>query len=112
MSETLVITALTIIIAGFLILVGVAIWLAVDRRRNPPGTRAQTRETPAPAPSAPRSERPAAEASAAAPAVPAARQPVHAGETNSAEYSAPIYDQTWLPNQPKRSKRPKTQEPA
>jgi hypothetical protein len=118
--ETLVIIALSIIIAGFVILAGVAIWLAVDRRQHKPqkatSPRTPTAERPAQRP-APRPEvvsaatveptRPPREA-AAAPAVktPAPERDI----TSSAEYpSARTYDQTWLPDQPRKSKRQKTE---
>jgi cytoskeletal protein RodZ len=119
MSETLVIIAISIIIAGFLILAGVALWLAMERRKHlapehPPAPKSSTAERPAPRPEvvSPASAEPAPVKEAASVA-PAAKTPAPERDiTHSAEYpQAGKYDQTWIPNQPRMSKRTKTQEP-
>lgn len=123
MSQTLVIIAISIIVAGFVILAGVAIWLAMERRKqlapgNQPtqpkttGERPAQRPTPRPEVVSPASTEPAA-ASEGAAAAPAVKKPTAERDvTISSEYpQAGRYDQTWIPNQPRKSKRARTQEP-
>ncbi len=124
MSQTLAIIAISIIIAGFVILAGVALWLAAERRKHlapehTPAPKSSTAERPAqrPAPrpevASPASAEPATEKDDAA-AAPASKKPAAVRDVNnSAEYpQAGKYDQTWIPNQSRKSKRPKTQEQA
>ncbi|HEY7355502.1 MAG TPA: hypothetical protein VH590_03515 [Ktedonobacterales bacterium] len=119
MNELLVILAISVIIIGFLILVGIALWLAMERRRNL--TTAQSQPAPQrgsqpAAPPQPASQE--AHAAAAAPAVPPAAtagqassepapgNPAQKEPHASGEYpSASLYDQTLLPP-PKRRTRP------
>ncbi|HEY7123994.1 MAG TPA: hypothetical protein VH540_08605 [Ktedonobacterales bacterium] len=122
MSQTLAIIAISIIIAGFVILAGVAVWLAMERRKHlqpqsNPAQKTPSTEHPAqrPAPrpevASPASVEPA-KASESAAAAPASKKPASGRDvTTSAEYpQAGRYDQTWIPNQPRKSKRPKTEE--
>ncbi len=118
MNELLIILAISVIIIGFLILVGVAIWLAVERRRlsaapaqraNQPAAQqggAQGAATPARAATPPAAAvTPAAEgkASDAPPKEKPRQKEVHP----SGEYpSAALYDQTLLPEPPKRGTKP------
>jgi cytoskeletal protein RodZ len=127
MSETLVIIAVSIIIAGFLILAGVAAWLALERRKHfQPTTRSENQPAPKTPPAGRPTQRPAPQqevvspasvepvkAREAASAAPAAKTPAPDRDiTSSAEYpQADRYDQTWIQNQPRHSKRPRTQEP-
>jgi hypothetical protein len=120
MNELLIILAISVIIIGFLILVGVAIWLAMERRRlsGVPTKRANQ-------PAAPRggAQGPAAPARAATPPA-AAVTPDTEGKASDAppkekprqkevhpsgEYpSAALYDQTLLPQPPKRGTKPQS----
>lgn len=121
MNELLVILAISVMIIGFLILVGIALWLAMERRRS---LAAQSQPAPQrggqpgqpPAQQQPASQ--GAPAAAPAPATP----PAAAGQAGSepapgnpppkeprasGEYpSAALYDQTLLPQPPKRRTRP------
>jgi cytoskeletal protein RodZ len=121
MSQTLVIIAISIIIAGFVILAGVALWLALERRKQlqpeskpalktPSTEHPAQRPTPRPEVASPASVEPA-KANEDAAAAPAPKKPAHVQDvTTSAEYpQAGRYDQTWIPNQPRKSKRPKTE---
>ena len=129
MNDLLVILAISVIIIGFLILVGVAIWLAAERRRHlaaasntaarqPAVLLAETGEKPAvPAPTAPTApkEHPADSASAtpkdpAGETAPAGTPQTPQKEVlSSGEYpSAAMYDQTLLPQPPKRRTRHQT----
>jgi cytoskeletal protein RodZ len=114
-----VIIAISIIALGFLILTGLAVWLAVDRQRRsqqtptvqpprqsgpkaayqPPGPASSPAATPGPteAKQAPSSQ--SAPARQKAPANPP--DPQHSGEYPAAE----LYDQTLLPTPPKRRTR-------
>ena len=118
MNELLIILAISVIIIGFLILVGVAIWLAMERRRLS-ATPAQRDNQPAKPQAAPRTS--AAPARAATPPA-AAMTPAAEGKASDAppkeksrqrevhpsgEYpSAALYDQTLLPQPPKRGTKP------
>ncbi len=118
MNDLLVILAISVIIIGFLILVGVAIWLAAERRRHlAAGQNTAARqpaaagEKPAAPPPAMPAAKPAAEAepkNTAGDASPAGNAPqkdvLHSGEYPSAA----IYDQTLLPQPPKRRTRPQS----
>ncbi|HLW00170.1 MAG TPA: hypothetical protein VKT82_15995 [Ktedonobacterales bacterium] len=132
-GDILVGLAISVIVIGFLILAGVAIWLAAERRRTlsaAPGRPAPQRasqpaapqqqpatqpanqgQQAAPQPAAPPtpSAAPAAapeKASSAAPAAPKAQKDEH----SSGEYpSAANYDQTILPEPPRRRTRPRSQ---
>jgi cytoskeletal protein RodZ len=116
MNELLVILAISVIIIGFLILVGIALWLAAERRRNlaaqsrPAQQRGgqpvmqqpvpQATPTAAPAPADP----PAAEGQAGS--VPTTGNPPQKEPHASGEYpSAALYDQTILPQPPRRRTR-------
>lgn len=124
MSQTLAIIAISIIIAGFVILAGVAAWLAMERRKQlqpeskpalktPSTEHPAQRPTPRPEVASTASVEPATEKEGAS-AVPASKKPAAVRDVNnSAEYpQAGRYDQTWIPNQSRKSKRPKTQEQA
>ena len=119
MNELLIILAISVIIIGFLILVGVAIWLAMERRRlsGAPTQRANQPAIPQAAP-----QTPAAPAKAATPPAAAAAPAGAEGKASDAlpkekprqkevhpsgEYpSAALYDQTLLPQPPKRGTKP------
>lgn len=129
MNDVILGLAISVIIIGFFILVGVAIWLAAERRRNlamlsqpapqsgsrPAAPPSQTTDQAQQAP-----EQPPAHSSAATPvSQPAATQgqasditPVETPPDRQAKLSgaypaAELYDQTLLPQQPpKRRKRP------
>jgi predicted lipid-binding transport protein (Tim44 family) len=120
MNNLLITLAISVMVIGFLVLVGVALWLAAERRRNQPAVRQQpVRQTgsqpagqqstnphepgaqgqPAAAPPA----APGGQASGAAPTE--TRQ--HKDANSSGEYpSAALYDQTLLPEPRKRRTRP------
>jgi hypothetical protein len=121
-GDILIILAISVIIIGFVILAGVAFWLAIERR--------QTLSAPAGRPAPQRESQPAAQQSVpsasqgqiapAQPATPAAT-PEKAGSTTpatpqaqkellpSGEYpSAANYDQTILPEPPRRRTRPRS----
>ncbi|HEU5200671.1 MAG TPA: hypothetical protein VFU32_13615 [Ktedonobacterales bacterium] len=105
--DTTVIIAISIIALGFVILAGLAIWLAVDRqRRNQQTPAAQPLQQSAPKPA--RQSPAPASPSATTPDPPAAKQALasHADPQHSGEYpSAELYDQTLLPTHPKRRTR-------
>lgn len=121
MNDLLVILAISVIIIGFLILVGVALWLAAERRRHLSAEtntaarqlavqRSATGEKPA----VPK-DQPAASASAmpkdpAGGTAPAGTPQTPQKEVHpSGEYpSAAMYDQTLLPQPPKRRTRPQS----
>jgi cytoskeletal protein RodZ len=134
MSDTTVLIAISIIILGVLILAGLAIWLAVDRQRHQQASTGQAAPQsgsypmgqPHPATSQPATSKHQAPTSQPAQhAGPAASQhaptPQHtapASKTgsklpepvNSGEYpSAALYDQTILPEPPKRRSRKTSQ---
>ena len=109
-NDLLIILAVSVIIIGFLVLVGVALWLAAERRRHlsagQPSTASQTSAS---------QEKPAVSQPAAAAAAPGAATD-QAGKTTSAdatlgyhsgEYpAAALYDQTLLPQPPTGDRRP------
>lgn len=117
--DTTVIIAISIIALGFLILTGLAVWLAVDRqRRNQQTPAVQPLQqsspkpayqppAPAPTPAAPpgptaAKQAPASQSAPASPKAPAHfLDPQHSGEYPAAE----LYDQTLLPTPPKRRTR-------
>ncbi len=119
MNELLVILAISVIIIGFLILVGIAIWLAAERRRNLAAAQSQPSQQrgsqPATQP-APQGGPAAAPAPATPPAAtgqagstPAPENPPQKELHTSGEYpSAALYDQTLLPQPPKRRPRPQS----
>jgi hypothetical protein len=105
MNDLLVILAISVIIIGFLILVGVALWLAAERRRHlsagpTTATRQPAVQRPAtgekPAEQAPANPSPAGD--------PPPKEGLHSGEYPSAA----LYDQTLLPQPPKRRSRHQT----
>lgn len=114
MNELLVILAISVIVIGFLILVGIAIWLAAERRHNLAAAQNQ--------PTQQRGGQPDSQGAPAAPPAPATPPVAAAGQAGSepapenapqkephasGEYpSAALYDQTILPPPPKRRTRP------
>ncbi|HEY7349777.1 MAG TPA: hypothetical protein VH599_15785 [Ktedonobacterales bacterium] len=133
MNELIVIFAVSVIIIGFLILVGAALWLAAERRRTlsalprqpqwqigsqPPAQHAPWAAQRPPVQEQPPAQQPAApptpaaapaevidNASSAPPTGPRPHKEAHA----SGEYpSAALYDQTLLPEPPKRRTRPES----
>jgi dienelactone hydrolase len=131
MNDILIILAISVIILGFLMLVGLALWLAAERRRarsavpypprqplaSQPVAQPQRPVAPEAADEDPTVQlrRPAASPAAAAPAesqagsaAPAESKP-QKDLLPSGEYpSAALYDQTLLPPPPKRRTRPQT----
>lgn len=131
MSDPTVIIALSIILVGVLILAGLAIWLAVDRQRRSqhastsqpaPQSGSYPMSQPRPAASQPakdRSQAPAQQPPEHAQPTPAQHAPAPQQRTpasgassklpdpvSSGEYpSAALYDQTILPEPPKRRTR-------
>ena len=111
--DTTVIIAISIIALGFVILTGLAIWLAVDRQRrhqHTPAVQPPRQSDPKPvhqppAPASPPAAQPGPAVVKQAPAsqsVPASlHDPQHSGEYPAAE----LYDQTLLPAPPKRRAR-------
>jgi predicted lipid-binding transport protein (Tim44 family) len=122
--------AIGVIIIGFIILAGVAFWLALERRRAlsagpgqsapqrgsqpaapqqrsaPPANQEQKAAPAAAQPAAPAPSATPENASSAAPATPKAQKDVHP----SGEYpSAASYDQTILPEPPRRRTRQRPQ---
>jgi hypothetical protein len=117
MNDILVIVSISVIIIGFLILVGVAIWLAVERRQlsaGQPRSTPQRGSQPA-APQAAASQGPAIQGEpAAAPAAsegqaggaaPTGSQTQKDANTSGEYPSAAIYDQTMLP-EPRKPRTP------
>ena len=111
--DATVIIAISIIALGFVILAGLAIWLAVDRQRRSQSTPAvqqppQSGPKPARQPPAPASAPAAAPGPIEAKQAPAGQQapatladPQHSGEYPAAAQ----YDQTLLPEPPRRRTR-------
>lgn len=125
MNDIILVLAISVIIIGFLILVGVALWLAAERRRN----RFAAQGQPAPQRASRAAAQPPQTASqgsgaqgqppgeAAAPAAPEgpagstspAGAPPHKDANSSGEYpSAALYDQTLLPERSKRRTPPQS----
>lgn len=125
MNEFLSILAISVITIGFLVLVGVALWLATERRRHLsagqyPPARPLAVEQPAASPASAALGKPAAQPAATgtpeAPKDPAG-EAASAGSTPqkeahpSGEYpSAELYDQTLLPQPPRRRTRQQPKE--
>lgn len=117
--DTTVLIAIGIIALGFVILTGLAAWLAVDRQRRnrqtpavqPPQQSGPKPAHPTPAsasapgaPAGPTGAKPtpASQNAPAAPKAPGAHpDPIHSGEYPAAA----LYDQTILPAPPKRRTR-------
>lgn len=111
--DTTVIIAISIIVLGFVILSGLAIWLAVDRQRRSqqiPSVQPPQQSSPKPAHQRPaRASTPAAtpgpheikQAPASQKAPANLPDPQHSGEYPAAD----LYDQTLLPTPPKRRTR-------
>jgi len=125
MNNIILGVAIGIIIIGFLILVGVALWLAAERRRNrfaaqgqPPPQRASQpaarQVQPAPQWPSAQAQPPGAAAAPVTPEGPAgsaapAEAAPHKDANSSGEYpSAALYDQTLLPQRPKRRTPPQS----
>lgn len=112
--------AISIIIIGFLILVGVALWLAAERRRSrfaaqsQPAPQRASQPAAQPPQTAPQGQPPGEAAAPAVPEGPAgsaapAGAPPHKDANSSGEYpSAALYDQTLLPQPPKRRSPPQS----
>src|SRR5689334_1413330 len=79
MNELLVILAISVMIIGFLILVGIAAWLAMERRRTLAAQSQPTRQRASP----PAAQQPVSPGPPAAPPAPAT-SPAAAGQASSA----------------------------
>ena len=116
--DTTVIIAISIIALGFIILIGLAVWLALDRQRR----NQQTLAAQPPQQSGPQPDRqPPATSTPGAPSRPPEARPAPASKSAPAEQKAPspppdsihsgeypaagLYDQTILPPPPKRRTR-------
>ena len=125
MNNIILSVAIGIIIIGFLILVGVALWLAAERRRNRFAAQSQSAPQRASQPAAQQAQptfqghgaqgQPPGEAAAPAPPEGPAggaapdHAPPHKDANSSGEYpSAALYDQTLLPERPKRRSPPQS----
>lgn len=125
MNDIILGLAISVIIIGFLILVGVALWLAAERRRNRLAAQGQPAPQRGGQPAAQQSQTasqvsgaqaqtPGSTAASAAPegqagSAASAGAPPHKDANSSGEYpSAALYDQTLLPQPPKRRGPPQS----